>query len=128
MWCCLQKLSRDNQPMTLTNIQLDDVIAQYCNRVVNEMDIKSMEQMLYDMLVDSFQQSSEHEMEDLITAVYDEEYWQDLVESVTPEEVSQDSWSLIKSRLEYTRSFIFKHDQRTDALHAPSGFQRWRDP
>jgi len=75
--------------MTLTTQQLDDVIAQYCNRVVDEMDIKSMEQMLYDMLVDSFQQSSEHEMEDLITAVYDEEYWQELVENVTPEEVSQ---------------------------------------
>lgn len=74
--------------MTLTNIQLDDVIAQYCNRVVDEMDIESMKQMLYDMLVDSFQQSSEHEMEELITAVYDEEYWQGLVENVTSEQMS----------------------------------------
>lgn len=77
--------------MTLSPSQLDEIIEQYCNRVVDEMDTKSMEQMLYDMLVDSFQQSSEHDMEQLITAIYDEEYWQDLVESVTPEEVSQDT-------------------------------------
>jgi len=77
--------------MTLSSEQLDEIIEQYCNRVVDEMDVKSMEQMLYDMLVDSFQQSSEHDMEELITSIYDEEYWQDLVESVTPEEVSQDS-------------------------------------
>lgn len=69
--------------MTLTTEQLNDLIEKYCDRVVDEMDTKSMEQMLYDMLVDSFQQSSEHEMEDLITAIYDEEYWQELVESVT---------------------------------------------
>ena len=69
--------------MTLTPVQLNDLIEKYCDRVVDEMDTKSMEQMLYDMLVDSFQQSSEHEMEDLITAIYDEEYWQELVESVT---------------------------------------------
>lgn len=69
--------------MTLTTEQLNDLIEKYCDRVVDEMDTKSMEQMLYDMLVDSFQQSSEHEMEDLITAIYDEKYWQELVESVT---------------------------------------------
>lgn len=77
--------------MTLSPSQLDEIIEKYCDRVVDEMDVKSMEQMLYDMLVDSFQQSSEHDMEELITAIYDEEYWQDLVESVTPEEVSQDA-------------------------------------
>ena len=114
--------------MTLSSEQLDEIIEQYCNRVVDEMDVKSMEQMLYDMLVDSFQQSSEHDMEELITSIYDEEYWQDLVESVTPEEVSQDSWSLTKSRLEYTRSFNQLNDQANHDVHAPSGFQRWRDP
>lgn len=77
--------------MTLSSEQLDEIIEQYCNRVVDEMDVKSMEQMLYDLLVDSFQQSSEHDMEELITTIYDEEYWQELVESVTPEEVSQDT-------------------------------------
>lgn len=69
--------------MTLTSEQLNEVIEKYCDRVVDEMDTKSMEQMLYDMLLDSFQCSSEHEMEELICAIYDEEYWNELVESVT---------------------------------------------
>ena len=69
--------------MTLTSEQLNDLIEKYCDRVVDEMDPKSMEQMLYDLLVDSFQQSSENEMEELITAIYDEEYYQELVESVS---------------------------------------------
>lgn len=77
--------------MKLTTAQLDEIIEKYCDRIVDEMDTKSMEQMLYDMLVDSFQQSNENDMEELITAIYDEEYWQELVESVTPEEVSQDA-------------------------------------
>jgi hypothetical protein len=70
--------------MTLTPAQLDEIIEKYCDRVVDEMDIKSMEQMLYDMLVDSFQQSCEHDMKELISAIYDEGYWKELVESVTP--------------------------------------------
>ena len=69
--------------MNLTPQQLDEVIEKYCDRVVDEMDTKSMEQMIYDMLVDSFQHSNEHDMEELICAVYGEEYWQQLVENVT---------------------------------------------
>lgn len=68
--------------MTLTPEQLNDLIERYCDRVVDEMDTKSMEQMLYDLLVDSFQQTNEDDMEELITSIYDEEYWQELVESV----------------------------------------------
>ena len=69
--------------MTLTSEQLNDLIERYCDRVVDEMDVKSMEQMLYEMMVDSFQQSNENDMEELITAIYDEEYYQELVESVS---------------------------------------------
>jgi phosphoribosylformimino-5-aminoimidazole carboxamide ribonucleotide (ProFAR) isomerase len=77
--------------MNLTPQQLDEVIEKYCDRVVDEMDTKSMEQMLYEMLVDSFQSANQHDMEDLITSIYDEEYWQELVEDVTHQEVSQDT-------------------------------------
>jgi len=54
--------------MALTTEQLNEIIENYCDRVVDEMDTKSMEQMIYEMLVDPFQQS-------------DEEYWQELVKS-----------------------------------------------
>lgn len=71
------------EQMNLTPQQLDEVIEKYCDRVVDEMDTKSMEQMLYDLLVESFSQSNQNDMEELICAIYDEEYWQELVESVT---------------------------------------------
>lgn len=67
--------------MTLTPAQLDEVIEQYCNRVVDEMDTKSMEQMLYDLLLESFSQSNENDMEELICSIYGEEYYKELVES-----------------------------------------------
>jgi len=69
--------------MTLTPEQISEIVEKYCDRVVDEMDTKSMAQMLYDMLVDSFQCSSQHDMEELICAIYGEEYYQELVESVT---------------------------------------------
>jgi hypothetical protein len=50
-----------------------------------------MEQLLYELMVDSFAQYNEHDMEDLITSTYGEEYWQQLVEDVTQEQVSQDT-------------------------------------
>ena len=69
--------------MNLTSEQLNDLVEKYCDRVVNEMDIKTMEQMIYDLLVDSFSSQSEKEMEDLICSVYDEDYYKELVEEVT---------------------------------------------
>jgi hypothetical protein len=75
--------------MTLTPEQISEIVEKYCDRVVDEMDTKTMEQMVYEMLVDSFAHESENDMESLITSIYGEEYYQELVESVTPEEVSQ---------------------------------------
>ncbi|NBW57215.1 hypothetical protein EBR43_05415 [bacterium] len=63
--------------------QLDEITENYCNRLVDEMDVKSMEQMLYEMLVESFRYSSQHDMEELICSIYGEEYWQELVDGVT---------------------------------------------
>jgi len=77
--------------MTLTPDQLNDLVEQYCDRVVNEMSTKEMEQMLYDLLVDSFAHQSEKDMEELICSIYDEEYYQQLVENVTAEQPAQTS-------------------------------------
>lgn len=77
--------------MNLTTPQLDDLIERYCTMVVDTMDTKSMEQLLYELMVDSFAQYSENDMEDLITSTYGEDLWNDLVENVTHEEVSQDA-------------------------------------
>ena len=69
--------------MTLTPEQISEIVEKYCDRVVDEMDKKTMEQMVYELLVDSFAHESENDMESLITSIYGEEYYQELVESVT---------------------------------------------
>jgi hypothetical protein len=69
--------------MTLTPEQISEIVEKYCDRVVDEMDKKTMEQMVYEILVDSFAHESENDMESLITSIYGEEYYQELVESVT---------------------------------------------
>jgi hypothetical protein len=68
---------------TLTSEQISEIVEKYCDRVVDEMDKRTMEQMVYELLVDSFAHESENDMESLITSIYGEEYYQELVESVT---------------------------------------------
>jgi hypothetical protein len=71
--------------MTLTPQQLNDLVEKYCNRVVDEMSIKEMERMVYELLTDSFANESEKDMEELICSIYDEDYYQKLVKDVTAE-------------------------------------------
>jgi hypothetical protein len=69
--------------MTLTPEQLNDLVEKYCNRVVDEMSTKEKEQMIYELLTDSFANESEKDMADLICSIYDEDYYQQLVKDVT---------------------------------------------
>ena len=69
--------------MKLTPTQLDEVIEKYCDRVVDEMDVKSMEEIVYDLLVDSFKYQNENDIAEQIAAIYGEDYWNSLVEEVT---------------------------------------------
>jgi len=71
--------------MNLTSTQLDEVIEKYCDRVVDEMDTKTMEQMIYELLVDSFKYQNQNDIEEQICGIYDEEYWDQLVKGVTEE-------------------------------------------
>lgn len=71
--------------MTLTPQQLEDLIERYCNRVVDEMSRKDLEQHYFELLMDSFAHEDEKDVESLICAVYDDEYYQKLVEEVTAE-------------------------------------------
>ena len=71
--------------MNLTPTQLDEVIEKYCDRVVDEMSKKEMEQMVYELLVDSFKYQNQNDIEEQICGIYDEEYWDQLVKEVTEE-------------------------------------------
>lgn len=69
--------------MALTSEQLNDLVERYCDRVVDDMSKKDMEQMIYELLTDSFANESETDMESLICFIYGEDYYNKLVEEVT---------------------------------------------
>jgi hypothetical protein len=71
--------------MTLTPQQLEDLVEKYCNRVVDEMSRKDLEQHYFELLLDSFAHEDEKDVESLICSIYDESYYEQLVKEVTGE-------------------------------------------
>ena len=71
--------------MTLTSQQLDQLIDNYAERIVDEMDLKCLMQFVYDTLVENLAGKSEEDVLNEIANVYDEDVIQELVESVTVE-------------------------------------------
>lgn len=69
--------------MTLTSQQLDQLIENYAERIVDEMDVKCLIQFAYDTIVENFAGKSEEDVLTEISYVYDEDVIQELIESVT---------------------------------------------
>ena len=63
----------------LTNSQLNMIAGAYANRVVDEMTRKELELAYYELLVDSFSSQGENDIYELISTVYGEDYWNELV-------------------------------------------------
>ena len=69
--------------MTLTDNQLDQLIDNYAERIVDEMDVKCLMQFVYDTIVENLRGKDEEEVLSEISYVYDEDVIQELIESVT---------------------------------------------
>jgi hypothetical protein len=69
--------------MTLTSQQLDQLIENYAERIVDEMDVKCLIQFAYDTIVENFAGKSEEDVLTEISYVYDEDVIEELIESVT---------------------------------------------
>jgi hypothetical protein len=69
--------------MTLTSQQLDQLIDNYAERIVDEMDVKCLMQFVFDTIVENLRGKDEEEVLGEIAYVYDEDVIQELVESVT---------------------------------------------
>jgi hypothetical protein len=67
----------------LTVEQQAFVIEGYVNRVIENMDSKDIEILLYDLFCESLGDQTEAEIKDLIVSVYDEEFYEDLVAEAT---------------------------------------------
>ena len=59
--------------MTLTENQLSDLVSLYAEKIVESMDLKTMEQFVYDTIVNSVECMSESDLLNEISLYYDEE-------------------------------------------------------
>jgi hypothetical protein len=67
----------------LTSDQLDQLIDNYAERIVDEMDVKCLMQFVYDTIVENMAGKSEEDVLNEISYVYDEDVIEELMESVT---------------------------------------------
>ena len=81
----------------LTNAQKDELIEQYVELVVDNMDVKSMMQFITDTLKDVYNDYSDEELKCQIEVSYDEELYEELVDNITSEEKCQTYQELIDS-------------------------------
>ena len=72
-----------NIKMPLNTQQLAKLKYDYCERIIDDMDMDTLVQMAHDLLMDAYADSTEEDMKEEILDLYDEEYLEDLMESVT---------------------------------------------
>ena len=70
---------------TLTSSQRDELISQYCELMVDSMDYKSLEQFVYDTMVEFCEKLTDSELKDEIILTNEEELYEELVDNVTNE-------------------------------------------
>ena len=75
----------------LNSTQRSELISQYCELVVDGMDYKSLEQYVYETMVDYIDKLSDSEIKEEVDN-YDEELFDELVDNVTqqyPKQLNQ---------------------------------------
>ena len=78
-------VSHISDPNIMNDSQLANLKSNYVEMILDGMDMKTMEALVYDMLIESYELYSEDEMKEEILSDYDEE----VLESLMPvEEVS----------------------------------------
>ena len=68
--------------MTLSKEKLQEFKSIYCTDIIDGMDMDTLVQCCYDLLMDAYENATEEEIRDEILEIYDEEYLESLLESV----------------------------------------------
>ena len=69
----------NSETMPLTAQQLDELKCNYAQMVVDDMDLKTLMIMAYDVIVENLKDYSEEDMKDEIVELYDEEILEQLM-------------------------------------------------
>ena len=67
----------------LTDKQRDELIEQYVELVIDNMDIKTMTQVITEQLTDAYQNYSIEELQTQIEVTHDKQLYKELVDNVT---------------------------------------------
>ena len=66
--------------MTLSNAELDTLKGNYCEMIIDGMDMDTLCQLAYDLLMDAYKESTEEDIREEVLDLYDEE----MLESLMP--------------------------------------------
>ena len=77
--------------MTLTPAQFNQFVENYVSQIIKGLDIDSMESMLFDVLTREYETYTEEHILGEIKDLYNEEYAQELLESVADVPVAEPS-------------------------------------
>ena len=69
--------------MTLNTQQLAKLKFDYCEKIIEDMDMDTLMQMAHDLLMDAYETASEEDIKDEILDLYDSEVLDDLMEAAT---------------------------------------------
>jgi hypothetical protein len=69
----------NSETMPLTTEQLEQLKCNYAEMVVDNMDIKTLMIMAYDVIVENLKDYDEQDMKDEIVELYDEEILEELM-------------------------------------------------
>jgi hypothetical protein len=78
-------VSFPTDPNIMNDTQLSNLKSNYVEMILDGMDMKTMEALVYDMLIESYELYSEDEMKEEILSDYDEE----TLESLMPVDISE---------------------------------------
>ena len=78
-------VSFPTDPNIMNDTQLSNLKSNYVEMILDGMDMKTMEALVYDMLIESYELYSEDEMKEEILSDYDEE----MLESLMPTDISE---------------------------------------
>ena len=69
--------------VTLTNAQRDDLIEQFVEIQLDNMDTQSLYELASEYVTNSFDRLTDSEIKERIESLYDEELYDELVDNVT---------------------------------------------
>jgi hypothetical protein len=69
----------NSETMPLTDQQLEELKCNYAEMIVDDMDLKTLMIMAYDVIVENLKDYSEEDMKEEIVALYDEEILENLM-------------------------------------------------